>query len=190
MDGELPGVEQLAIREHLKSCDSCRDEHESLLFTKRLLCGLKMKNPTESLETRIQRSIAAESHRPAPDSVSQTWWARAVAWWQVLAYPQKLRFTFAFTACSVLLALVSITPRALQNSDENGTRNNPGTVTLATQQTPAQRDFYIPTAGDRYRSSILPTFHDPADNPPPPNGTPVLIPVGADDLGQQVRQDR
>ena len=34
MDGELAGVENLQIRQHLSNCDDCNDEYEELLGTK------------------------------------------------------------------------------------------------------------------------------------------------------------
>lgn len=185
MDGELPGVEQLQIREHLHSCDCCRDEHESLLFTKRLLCGLKVKEPAETLETRIQRSISLEASRPAVESAAQTWLERAISWWNVLTYSHKLRYTVALTASSVVLATVVITPRALQKPEQTDVQHG---IMLTGANVPlTQRDLFPPSASDRYRTSILPTYHDPAENPPPPNGTPVLIPVGADEYGPRVR---
>ena len=41
IDGELNGVEMLAVREHLGECAACRQEYESLRATKQLLCRLQ-----------------------------------------------------------------------------------------------------------------------------------------------------
>lgn len=183
MDGELPGVEQVTINEHLKCCESCRAEYESLLFTKRLLSGLKVKEPVVSLEKRIQRSVAAESRRPRPETRTQSWWERAVSWWKVLAYDQQLRLSATFAACSVLLAAIVITPTLLHKPEDVGLS---GAATLASDTVPIYDAPFRPSIGGRYHR-ILPTFHDPADNPPPANGAPVLIPVSADEAGVRGR---
>jgi hypothetical protein len=190
MDGELPGVEQIAVNEHLKSCESCRDEYESLLFTKRLLSGLKIKEPVSTLEKRIHRSISAESRRPQPETRTQSWWRRAASWWQVLAYDQQLRFSAMLAAASVALAAFVITPYLLHKPEESGFA---GTATLASSSAPLNESSYQPPyppfqpgLNGQYRR-IVPTFHDPADNPPPANGVPVLIPVSADGAGVRGR---
>lgn len=183
MDGELPGVEQIAINDHLKSCDSCRDEYESLLFTKRLLSGLKVKDPVPTLENRIQRSLAAEARRPQPETRTQTWWDRAASWWQVLAYAEQLRYSAMFAASSIVLAALVITPTMLHKPQESGLQ---GAATLASDMTPLNEVPFRPSNNGPYRR-ILPTFHDPADNPPPANGAPVLIPVSADEAGVRGR---
>lgn len=189
MDCELPGVEQLMIRDHLKACESCCDEYESLLFTKRLLCGLRMKEPAESLESRIRRSVAAEGHRPNPESAAQSMWARLAAWWQVLAYAQKLRYSVVFALSSVVIAATVITPQALRSprTDIRSASSVAGVVIPANRETYGTYGSYGPLVDRRAHSSILPTFHDPAENPPPANGAPVLIPVSADEFGSRGR---
>ena len=61
---ELPGVEQLQIRQHLRQCDICQDEHDTLLMTKRMLSGLKMKEPCADLEERILGRLFQEGSVP------------------------------------------------------------------------------------------------------------------------------
>jgi predicted anti-sigma-YlaC factor YlaD len=185
MDGELPGVEQLAVTEHLKCCESCRDEYESLLFTKRLLSGLKVKEPVTTLENRIQRSIAAEAHRPQPESRTQNWWSKVVVWWHVMAYDQQLRFSAVFAASSVGLAILVITPTILHKPEDAGLTGAP---TIASDATAPSQDYqaYQPAVNVQYRR-ILPSVHDPAENPPPANGAPVLVPVSSDEVGVRGR---
>ena len=50
---ELPGVEQLQIRSHLRGCSSCEREHETLLQTKRLVATLACKTPRPGFDDDI-----------------------------------------------------------------------------------------------------------------------------------------
>src|SRR5450432_4196251 len=45
IDGELPGVEHRLIHEHLTRCEECRAEQEGLLYTKRMVSRLRLKEP-------------------------------------------------------------------------------------------------------------------------------------------------
>ncbi|HEV2471487.1 MAG TPA: zf-HC2 domain-containing protein [Chthonomonadales bacterium] len=53
VDGELPGVEQLAIREHLSRCEECSQEHSETLQTKRMLAQLQVVAPREQMAAEI-----------------------------------------------------------------------------------------------------------------------------------------
>lgn len=53
VDGELPGVEMLAIRQHLGDCTNCSMEFESILYVKRSMAALATKNPSADLASRI-----------------------------------------------------------------------------------------------------------------------------------------
>src|SRR5258706_11792854 len=75
MDGELPGVEQLQIREHLKQCSSCNEEYESLLYTKRVLARLSVASPRNCLENRILNRLSEESDRSAVRFDVRGWWS-------------------------------------------------------------------------------------------------------------------
>src|SRR5258706_13132934 len=75
MDGELPGVEQLQIREHLKQCSSCNEEYESLLYTKRVLARLSLAAPRNFLEDRILDRLSEEAGRNAVRFAVRGWWA-------------------------------------------------------------------------------------------------------------------
>jgi len=48
MDLELPGVETLQIRDHLRRCSECADEFEQLLGMKRMLGKLKIQAPVHA----------------------------------------------------------------------------------------------------------------------------------------------
>lgn len=82
MDGELPGVEQLQIREHLKHCTCCNEEYESLLYTKRVLARLSVANPRNCLEDRILNRLSDEAERGVKRF-------DPLGWWSLLAEQQK-----------------------------------------------------------------------------------------------------
>lgn len=75
IDGELPGVEHLQIREHLRVCERCCAEYESLVWTKRLLASLKVQEPCADLEQQILDRIAHEERQPSPRRPWQGWFA-------------------------------------------------------------------------------------------------------------------
>ena len=53
IDGELNGVEMLAIREHLSGCETCREDYESLRATKQLLSRMPNVSPREDFARAI-----------------------------------------------------------------------------------------------------------------------------------------
>lgn len=57
MDGELPGIESLQIREHLSRCADCKMEYEDLLGMKRLVGRLRVQTPRADLAASILRNI-------------------------------------------------------------------------------------------------------------------------------------
>ncbi len=73
MDGELPGVDALVVRQHLTSCDACRAEYEGLRQTKQLLSRLRMKEPRPDLPQDIVRRLQLENTRAANLSIDAIW---------------------------------------------------------------------------------------------------------------------
>lgn len=69
MDGELAGVENLQIRQHLSNCDNCSEEYEDLLGTKRLLGRLKMQEPKHDLAGSIVTAIRIDTELEARRSL-------------------------------------------------------------------------------------------------------------------------
>lgn len=67
LDGELTGAEMIAIREHMRGCACCCEEHEALSQTKRLVASLALKAPRAELEALLLREAA---------SVNQSWVSR------------------------------------------------------------------------------------------------------------------
>jgi len=53
VDGELPGVEMLAVRQHISDCGDCKSEFESILLVKRSISCLAPKCPSTDLAASI-----------------------------------------------------------------------------------------------------------------------------------------
>jgi len=82
IDGELPGVEQMQVRTHIRDCRCCSDEHESLLLTKRMLSGVSMQAPRVCLEERILNRIGEENGAGSS-------WHNIHGWWSLLPEGQR-----------------------------------------------------------------------------------------------------
>jgi len=97
VDNEVTGVEQLQIRNHLRTCDCCSDEYESLLLTKRLLSGLSARNPRCGFEDEIidRLAVLGASRKQVFDPL---------IWWSLLGEPLRARTRMAVLCTSVTLA--------------------------------------------------------------------------------------
>lgn len=97
IDGELAGVELLQIRQHLRVCGTCSDEHDTLLSTKRLLSTLSTGNPRPDFEEDLIRAVhTAGSRSPRIDLRT---------WWTMLAEPYRDRLRTGVAAVAVFAAL-------------------------------------------------------------------------------------
>jgi anti-sigma factor RsiW len=179
IDAELPGVEQLQIRDHLKSCRECSDEYESLLTTKRMLSALRLKEPASSLEQRILDRLASEERQPAPRSLFDG----ILGWWEMITYPEKLRLTGLFAAASVLLAFGTITPRALHHGGDPLAGNPALIAGVAPVGTPAAdiQAAQLPAGpGVRMPVNVLVNYHNPLENVPMTRSGFGIEPVSLD----------
>jgi hypothetical protein len=68
-------VEQLQIRQHLRVCRDCEEEHASLLMTKRLVSSLSMKTPRAGLEVEILQRLAQEGEPGSSRFHWRLWWS-------------------------------------------------------------------------------------------------------------------
>ena len=66
IDGELAGVEQLQIREHLHVCRRCREEHDGLLALKRRLGALAPCEPRPGYDAMVLRVVHERCHTTPP----------------------------------------------------------------------------------------------------------------------------
>jgi len=64
VDCELPGVEMLAIRQHLNQCSECNSEFESLLSIKRAFGTMQPRPPAADLPVRIFQRLDQVSPPP------------------------------------------------------------------------------------------------------------------------------
>lgn len=101
VDCELPGVEMLAVRQHLNNCVECNSEYETLLTVKRAFGGLNSKTPTPGLADRIYFQLDQYSETPQEHFVSSV---RK----HLTFFPGRLRFAAATMGMfAVLLTLRS-----------------------------------------------------------------------------------
>lgn len=99
VDSELPGVEMLALREHLRDCPECSAEHEYTLKVKRAFGGLRPTTPTPGLTDRIILRIDQVSHTTQEHGLASL---RK----RLIAYPGQLRFAAA--AMGVFAVLLTL----------------------------------------------------------------------------------
>ena len=62
VDSELPGVEMLALRQHLNQCSECNQEFEFLLRIKRAFGKMQPGHPASDLPIRIFQRLDNVSH--------------------------------------------------------------------------------------------------------------------------------
>jgi anti-sigma factor RsiW len=61
VDSELPGVEMLAVRQHVNLCPDCKNEFEAILRVKRAFGQLASKYPRLDLAAEICAKVQAQS---------------------------------------------------------------------------------------------------------------------------------
>jgi hypothetical protein len=81
MDGELPGVEHRQIHEHLGRCRECAEEYSGLLRMKRLLAGLRVREPRTDLATRIVEQVH-HTREPQRNGAGLRWTQQVGIWWK------------------------------------------------------------------------------------------------------------
>jgi predicted anti-sigma-YlaC factor YlaD len=163
MDGELPGVEQLQIRQHLRDCCCCNDEYETLLSTKRMLSGLCVKQPRVDLEQQILQCLAEETQRRSgPVDLRASW--------QLLGYGQKLRLSamFATGAIAVLLLVVTQVKTDQQPSENMMALAPAPTFTSPSPQMVPVNDLIL--------------IHNPLENAPAAGFGQAMSPVSANNF--------
>lgn len=99
VDCELPGVEMLAVRQHLNQCSECNLEFESLLSIKRAFGTLQPGRPASDLPVRIFQRLGQVSHPPHEQflaSLSK----------RFTFFPAKVRFAAVGMAVLTILLMV------------------------------------------------------------------------------------
>lgn len=82
MDAELPGFEHRQVHEHIGRCEDCAHEYQSLLQMKRLLAGMRMREPQADLPGRILNHIHTQHANSRSDWLSN-WWSMLNGWMEI-----------------------------------------------------------------------------------------------------------
>jgi hypothetical protein len=161
MDRELAGAEMLQIRSHLSTCPACSAEHDALARVKSLLAGTPPAGPSGDATAAVMRhwserryqSAAAPRRRKPPTPPRWMW---------LLAAPRWQRFSMAFTAVCLVLALAA-TAMALRKPNEPdalwaniGPRLAQPDETFHLQPPPADRPW-IPSAQSELWRNVSPS---------------------------------
>ena len=109
MDGELPGIESLQIRDHLKLCRECASEYDDLLGMKRLVGRLKIQEPANDIAADILQSIRIEVDLRAERSPLARFQQFVESLRHAIASPRALGLGFGVAAIAALLYSQSIT---------------------------------------------------------------------------------
>jgi anti-sigma factor RsiW len=168
IDGELTGEEQLKIQEHLRQCDECAEEHESLLMTKRLICSLKMKEPREELEARILNAVAQEV---APSRRRFPWGV----WWAFLSHSERRRLQLAAAFCAASLAAfayMAYSTSVALREESIASRLPPRPVSVSPSNVPVNDYLFV---------------HDPWDRAQPSRSRASIVPAGQNHIVQDAR---
>ncbi|HET6456534.1 MAG TPA: zf-HC2 domain-containing protein [Armatimonadota bacterium] len=99
VDSEIPGVEMLAVRQHLNQCSECNREFEALLRIKRAFGTLQPRRPVADLPIRIFQRLDQVSHTPHGQFLASL--GRRFNF-----FPAKMRF--AAVGMAVLTALLMV----------------------------------------------------------------------------------
>lgn len=99
VDCELPGVEMLAVRQHLNQCSECNVEFESLLTIKRAFGTIQPRHPASDLPSRIFQRLDQVSHPPHEQFLASL--SKRFEF-----FPAKMRFAAAGMAMFTILLMV------------------------------------------------------------------------------------
>ena len=162
LDGEVTGEEQQLIRRHLRDCKVCSEEHDSLQTTKRLICGLSVRQPRSDLEQMILDVLAEEEQ-------CRTRRSPIMAWWLTLPVNRRMQFAAVFALGAVTLAAVRIAPVLLSSP-----HSQPLGATIAQSAPPATSW----PASQRRLSPVgdMSFIYNPTDNAPASGGQ-VAMPI-------------
>ena len=108
MDGELPGVEHRQIHEHIAQCADCASEYHGLLQMKRMLAGMRLREPQVDLPARIISQI--HTQKDAHSAKTHTFWKGLFTRWAALPAPRSsyLALAASLAACGIVYASYAI----------------------------------------------------------------------------------
>ena len=108
MDGELPGVEALQIRDHLSYCGDCAAEHDDLLSMKRLVGRLKIQEPVGDIAADVFQCIRIEQEIRAENSPLARFRRFTELLGSAVVTPRAIGLGFGVAAVAALLYSQSI----------------------------------------------------------------------------------
>jgi anti-sigma factor RsiW len=106
MDGELPGIESLQIRDHLNACNQCAEDYNQLLHMKRLLGRMKVQAPAHNMPERIFQTIRVDSQLASQRSLNARVHEMSAAMRFMIAAPRTLAVGLGTIGAVVVLASV------------------------------------------------------------------------------------
>jgi hypothetical protein len=164
MDGELPGVEHRLIHGHLGQCSECRTEYQMLLQVKRLLAGMRIREPRAEFPQEVLHRLTAE--QSAAQGSLDSWLRHFTQWWRQIAPPPPI---IAFGAGLAVVGMLW-TIRMIDSSDG---------LAWSTANTAAQsplRTSSIATDGDMIGVSLDSSW----------TRLPSSVPVGSSDWNRSL----
>ncbi len=114
IDGELPGVESLQIRDHINWCSDCASEYHDLLSMKRLVGRLKIQEPANDIAGDILQNIRIETELLAERSPMVRFRQFTSSLRSAFAAPRILGLGFGVAAVAALLYSQSLSGNQVQ----------------------------------------------------------------------------
>lgn len=128
MDAELPGVEHRQVHEHIAHCDDCAKEYHALLRMKRLLAGMRVREPQADLPHRIISHI----HTQNQHTRTSPWWWTLRGW---LELNVSKRAALPVVASMAAMAVIYLSV-AIDHSNEIAFHPTPPGVTRLPEEQP------------------------------------------------------
>lgn len=158
IDGELPGTESLAVRQHLRDCPRCQEEYDELLLTKRMLGSMSVVEPREGFEEELIRAL-----REAPQPAGLR--GRLEAWWHTTDYGTRVRAAAALAAVSLILLALSVRV-SLQSGSNPDVRLMAGAAAATVPGPFAEADIGFAHETVHRPQPVI--YHEPAGYPAAP----------------------
>lgn len=159
MDGELCGVDQRQVFEHLARCPECDQEYQSFLQMKRMLGCMRTQQPSPDLQARISYALTWEENQAANRTPSMLWMRMRMRMQDLFTSPQG--WGLAAVAVLGIYVVVHRLPAANATTPQS---------TIVWQTTPNQVTELTrnlePTAADRFSRPPLTPFTQPVSNNP------------------------
>lgn len=167
MDGELCGIEQRQVFEHLARCPECDEEYQSFLQMKRMLGCMRTQQPSPDLQARISYAVTWEETQSANRKPAMLWMRMRMQAQDLFSSPQG--WGLGAVAVLGLYAIVHHLPVANANTAQS-TIVWQTTPNVVTELTPG----LSPSASERFAPP--PPFQPVEQNSQNPYGfAPVTV---------------